>query len=115
MCQAMDLEDAEATARVFEGIQAVVRDGHLEEASSRWGGILRDYEEQRQQEFSTLEEAEGGLLRDLGVSGSAIRLNLRQNERWRRERSALLERFRPQVEEIQRELSNHLRRVNARA
>ena len=61
------------------------------------------------------EEAESVLLRDLGVSGSAIRLNLRQNERWRRERSALLERFRPQVEEIKREFSDHLRRVTPRA
>ena len=115
LCQAMDLEDAEATTRAFEGIRAVVRDGPLEEASSRWSGILRDYEEQRQQKFSMTEEAESVLLRDLGVSGSTIRLNLQENERWRRERSALLERFRPQVEEIKRELCDHLRRVTSRA
>jgi len=115
LCQAIDLEDTEATARAFEGIRAVVGDAHLEEASSRWSGILRDCEEQEQQEFSTMEEAEGGSLRDLGVSGSAIRLNLQQNERWQGERSALLERFRPQVEEIQRELSNHLRRATSGA
>jgi hypothetical protein len=115
LCRAIDLEDPEATARAFEGIRALVRDGQLDEASSRWSHVLRDYEAQRQQGLSTLEEAESVSLRDLGVSGSAIRLNLQENEKWRRERSALLERFRPQVEEIQRELSDHLRRVTSSA
>lgn len=104
LCQAIDLEDAEATARAFEGIEAVVRDGHLKEASNRWSGILRDYQEQRQQELSTTEAAESGALRELGVSGSAIRLNLQQNQSWRKKQSELLQRFRPQVEEIKREL-----------
>jgi hypothetical protein len=115
LCQALDLENAEAATRAFEGLRAVVRNGPLEEASRRWSGILRNYEEQRQRTFSMTEEAERVSLRDLGVAGSAIRLNLQENERWRRERSALLERFRPQVEEIQRELIDHPRRDTSRA
>lgn len=110
LCQAMNLEDAEATARAFEAIEALVRDDHLEEASRRWSGISRDYEDQRRREFAEMEEAESGFLRDLGVSGSAIRINLQQNERWRTKRSALLQRFRPRAEEIKRELGDRLRR-----
>jgi hypothetical protein len=115
LCQAIDVENAEAATRAFEAIGAVVRNGPLEETSRRWSGILRDYEERRQRAFSMTEEAESVSLRDLGVAGSAIRVNLQENERWRRERSALLERFRPQVEEIQRELIDHLRRGTSRA
>ena len=111
LCQAIGLENAEATARAFEGIRALVRDGPLKETTSRWSAILRDYQEQRQRAFSMTEEAETVSLRDMGVSGSAIRLNLEENERWRRNRTALLEEFRPQVEEIQRELSDQLSRV----
>jgi hypothetical protein len=113
MCQAIDLEEAEATARAFEGIEALVCDDHLEEASRRCSGISRDYEEQRRREFVTTEEAEAAVLRDLGISGSAIRVNPQQNERWREKRSALLQRFRPQLEEIKRELGDYLRRVNS--
>jgi hypothetical protein len=110
LCQAIDLENAEAATRAFEAIRAVVRNGPLEEAARRWSGIQRDYEEQRQRALSMTEEAESVSLRDLGVSGSAIRLDLQENERWRSEQTALLERFRPQVEEIQRELGDYLRR-----
>ena len=88
MCQAMDLEDAEATARAFEAIEALVRDDQLEETSGRLSGILRDYQEQRQREFASTEEAEAVVLRELGVSGSAIRLNLEQSQGWRAKRSA---------------------------
>jgi len=111
MCLAIDIEDTEATDRVFEGIKALVGDHQLEEASRRLSGILRDYQEQRQREFARTEEAESAALRELGVSGSAIRLNLEQSEGWRAKRSALLEGFRPKLDEIKGELSDHLLRV----
>ena len=111
MCQALNLEDAEATARAFEGIRALVGDDHVEEASRRVRGNLGDYQEQRRREFARVEAAEAEVLRELGVSGSAIRLNMEQSQRWRETRSQLLERFRPSLDEIRRELSDHLRRV----
>jgi len=111
MCQALDLEDAEATARAFEGIRALVGDDHVEEASHRVSGNLGDYQEQRRHEFARVEAAEAEVLRELGVSGSAIRLNMEQSQEWRETRSQLLERFRPSLDEIRRELSDHLRRV----
>jgi hypothetical protein len=111
MCQAIDIGETEATARGFEGIKTLVRDDHLEETSSRLSGILRDYEEQRQREFAKTEQAEAVNLRELGVSGSAIRLNMEQSEGWREKRSELLAEFRPKLDDLKRELSDHLRRV----
>ena len=111
LCQAIDLEDAEATARVFEGIKVLVHDDQLEETARRSSGILQDYQEQRQREFARTEQAESVILRELGVSGSAIRVNIEQSQGWREKRSELLEEFRPRVDEIKRELSDHLRRV----
>ena len=111
MCQAVEIEDSEATARAREGIGALVRDDQLEETFGRLSGILRDYQELWQREFASTEEAEAVALRELGVSGSAIRINLEQSEGWRARRSALLEEFRPKLDEIKGELSDHLRRV----
>ncbi len=108
LCQAIDLEDAETTARVLEGIKLLVHDDSLEEAASRLDGILQDYERQRQRELATLEEAEGACLRDLGVSGSAIRLNPRENEGWRQKFSELQQAFRPKLDEIEQELTDRL-------
>ena len=114
MCQAIDIGEAEATARAFEGIETLVRDDCLEETSSRLRGILQDFQEQRQRELARAEQAEAVILRELGVSGSAIRLNMEQSEGWREKRSELLARFRPKLEELKRELSDHLRRVISR-
>jgi hypothetical protein len=111
MCQAIDIGETEATARGFEGIRTLVRDDCLEGTSSRLSGVLRDYQEQREREFAKMEQAEAVTLSELGVSGSAIRLNMEQSERWREKRSELLKKFRPKLDEIKRELNDHLRQV----
>jgi hypothetical protein len=111
LCQAIDLEDAAATARAFEGIRVLARDDDVEQASRRVNGILRDYQEERECELARAEEAETAVLRGLGVSGSAIRLNMERSERWRERRSELQERYRPRVDEVKRELGDHLRRI----
>jgi hypothetical protein len=114
MCEAIDIGEAKATARAFEGIETLVRDDRLEEISSRLRGILQDFQEQRQRELARAEQVEAVMLRELGVAGSAIRLNMEQSEGWREKRSELLARFRPKLEEYKRELSDHLRRVISR-
>lgn len=111
LCQAIDLEDAAATARAFEGIRVLARDDDVEEASRRVNGILRDCQEEMERELARAEEAETAALRALGVSGSAIRLNMERSERWRERRSELQERHRPRVDEVKRELGDHLRRI----
>ncbi len=108
MSQSIDLEDAEGTARAFEGVKLLVCDDRLEESSNRMRDLFRDYQEERQREFAETERAESELLGDLGVSGSAIRLNMEQNRAWLEKRSGLMERFLPRVEEVQRELSDCL-------
>ena len=59
----------------------------------------------------SLPQAEAVTLRELGVFGSAIRLNMEQSEGWREKRSELLAEYRPKLDELKRELSDHLRRV----
>jgi hypothetical protein len=113
MCEAIGIGEAEATARAFEGIETLVRDDRLEETSSRLRGILQDFQEQRQRELARAEQAEAVILRELGVSGSGIRINMEQSEAWREKRSELLARFRPKLDELKRELSVYLRRVSS--
>jgi hypothetical protein len=108
LCRAIDLEDAETTAKVLEAIKLLLHDDYPEETASRLDGILRDYERQRQEELARMEEAESACLRDLRVSGSAIRLNPRENERWQQRWSELQQAFRPNADEIKQELTDHL-------
>ena len=108
LCQAIDLEDAETTTKVCNAIKLLVHDDYVEAAVSRLDGILRDYERQKQQELATIEEAESARMRDLGVSGSAIRLNPRENEHWPQKRSELQQAFRPPADEIKQQLTDHL-------
>ena len=110
MCESIDLEDRLTNARVFEGIEVLVQDDRLEETARRLDDTLGDYERQKQRELAATEEAENVRVRDLGVSGSAIRLNLQENEGWRQRLSELRRAFLPKVDEIKRELSEHLAR-----
>jgi ribosome biogenesis SPOUT family RNA methylase Rps3 len=108
MCQSIDLEDEETTIKVLEASKVLVDSGYLEEAASRLGGILGDYERKKQRELAATEEAEDARVRDLGISGSAIRINPQENEGWRQRLSDLQREFRPEVDEIRRELTDHL-------
>jgi hypothetical protein len=108
LCQSIDLEDAHATAKALEGIHELVHCDSVEETSNRLGDILRDYEQQRQRQLETTQGAEDPRLRDLGISGSAIRLNPDHNEAWCRARTELQQRFLPKVDQIKRELTGYL-------
>jgi hypothetical protein len=108
MRQSIDLEAPERTARAFEGVKLLVGEDRVEEASNRVRDLFRDYQEERQREFALVESAERELLREAGVSGSAIRLNMEQNQTWLEKRRRMVERFLPRLEEIRRELSDYL-------
>jgi hypothetical protein len=108
LCQSIDLEDARASARVLEGVGELARDDRVRETSSRLSDLLRDYREQRQRRLQATQGAPDPRLRDLGLSGSAIRVNPDQNQAWLQARSELRQRFLPEVDRIGRELADHL-------
>jgi hypothetical protein len=108
MGQSIDLEDAETATRVLEGSKLLVRDGCLEDAVRRLDETLRDYERKKQQERAKTEEAETTRLRALGISGSAIRLNLQASGEWRARMGELRREFELKLDQIRRELSDHL-------
>jgi len=110
MGQAIDLEDAETIARVLEGAEALVGEGSSREMASRLEGMSREYERRKQRELAAAEESENARLRDLGISGSAIRVNPRASEGWRRKMVELQREFHPKLDEIRRELTDHLLR-----
>jgi hypothetical protein len=108
ICQSIDLDDAKTATKVFQGTRALAWDARFEETENRLGGIYRDYEGQRQRELAAKEAAENARVRDMGISGSAIRVNLQENESWRQRLCELRREFRPKVDEIRRELTDRL-------
>ncbi len=108
LCQAIDLEDAATSAKALEAIEALVEDDYPEEKADRLQVVLQDYTRRKQQELATLLEAESACLRDLGISGSAIRLNPRENEAWRQRASELQRASAPEADQLKQELTDHL-------
>ena len=106
MRQSIDLEDADRTARAFDGVGLLVGDECVAEASHRFGELLRDYQEQRRRAFVAAEGAESERLRGLGISGSAVRPNPEQSRIWQDRRSRLTSAFLPRLEEIRRALGD---------
>jgi len=110
LCQSIDLEDAPTTARALEGLAELAPGDPVEETSSRLDDLLRDYEQQSQRQLDETRGAEDPRLRELGISGSAIRLNPDQNQAWRQAQAELQQRFLPKLEQIKRELADYLMR-----
>ena len=106
MCQAIDLEDGDRTARALQGLGWAVGDDRLAEASSRLGELLREYQARRRRDFAEAERAESERLRGLGIAGSAVRPNAEQNRTWLDQRDRLTQEFLPGAEEIRRELEH---------
>jgi hypothetical protein len=110
LCQSINLEDARTTAKALEGIKELVDDSPVEKVSNRLDDVLRDYEQQRQQQQETTQRSEDPRLHDLGISGSAIRLNPDQNEAWCKAQTELQRRFVSQVDQIKRDLTDRVLR-----
>jgi len=101
-------EEPGKTARAIEGIRVVLEDDYREEANRCLQAVLCDYEAEKQRVLAELEKSESTRVRALGISGSAIRLNLRENEEWRQRDSELREAFEPKLDQVKQQLARHL-------
>jgi hypothetical protein len=85
----------------------------LRQGTSSLDDLRRDYERQKQRQLEATRGSEDPRLRELGISGSAIRLNPDQNEAWCRAQTELQRQFFPKLEQIKGELTDSLLRSRA--
>jgi len=90
LCKAIGPGDAVVSRRAMQGVELLAgANRSLEEAKKELEEIISDCEQKTQQIYSALEEVERQRLEKLGISGSAIRPNVRANEDWQQERDKI--------------------------
>lgn len=88
--RSIELGDAARGRRAMEGIQVLVgASRRLEEAKGEFEATSGEFEREINRKREAFETMEKERLRRLGISGSAIRPNVKDREDWQQERSRI--------------------------
>ena len=77
LCRSVSLDDAGQSQRALEGVRASGVDMDLERVKEEFAGISRAFRQAQDETFEGLEEGQRKMLRGLGISGPAVRPNVR--------------------------------------
>lgn len=99
LCRSIRLEDAPTAILALTGLASFMADktGFPEEAGKNLRQILDEFEREkveRSREFEVLAVEE---IRELGISGTAVRPNLDQNETWKQELIRIQKAYEPRL------------------
>lgn len=102
LCRSIQLEDYRATDRAMRGLCRLAGDANpiRDKADAAWTRILDNFEQRKNKTLQEDEAAEKEKLRAVGISGSAVRPNLKDNESLKNEMEQLREFFEPELEEL---------------
>lgn len=106
LCRSMPLHDPVAARRALLGIRVLLGDGALADTFDRLSRLAEDYAQRREHVLDSAKKAELSRLRDLGVSGSAVRVDLRDSPAWAVVEEALRRELEPQAEKLRAEMLN---------
>jgi hypothetical protein len=88
LCRALRIEgDPESAARALNGVRRVVpgKSPLIEKAEEDFRSIRGEFEQEKQMRAVEFQTAAAKKLKELGISGTAVRPNLNENEKWRDE------------------------------
>ena len=111
--QSIHFEDGPSARTALSGI-ALLNGGKaalLEEAGKSFQRIFDEFEREKQEklhEFAALANEE---LKRIGVSGSAVRLNLKHNESWQQELSRIRQSYEPKLKDLKDRLLQECSRI----
>ncbi|MBN2321859.1 MAG: hypothetical protein JXR49_22465 [Acidobacteria bacterium] len=100
LCRSIQLDDFQATVRAMNGLCQLAGDaeGIREKANTAWTRILDDFENRKNKTLQENEASERERLNVLGISGSAVRPNLKDNESLKKKLDELHASFEPGLE-----------------
>ncbi len=78
LCQAIQLDDADKSRRAIEGIQALDIDFDFEGVMGEFKEISSAFSREGDKTYQKLEESQKETLSGLGISGSAVRPNVKE-------------------------------------
>lgn len=80
LCKSIELIDAARSRKAMQGVRLIAgEDVRFEELKKEYEQILAEFEQQTQQAYTVFETIEKERLRTIGVSGSAIRPNVKES------------------------------------
>jgi hypothetical protein len=88
LCRAMHIGGGpDSVARALKGISRVApgKAPLIEKAGEDFRSILGEFEQEKQMRSVEFQEAAAKKMRELGISGAAVRPNLNENEAWQNE------------------------------
>jgi hypothetical protein len=110
LCQSIQLEDVAQATKALQGL-ASLKKGELqflEEIKNSFALIKQDFERERQIIFKEQETVFKNRLEIAGISGSAVKPNLVENEDWLHTLNGLCRAYEPRVKEIRNQLTRRL-------
>ncbi len=100
LCREMTLDGAKETAiRALGGIAQIApeKKDALRAAEEDYLKAVGEYEAARKEKFREFEVLAGERMKGLGISGSAVRPNLAENEPWQKELAGIRQVFEPRL------------------
>ncbi len=98
--QSLGLQDAESNQRVLEAILTIDAETPFPDLMGELDGIIGEYKQQLQMEYTLLEKKERKRLKHRGISGSAIRPNLLETEDWQNKFEAVRQVYNSKLDAI---------------
>ncbi len=111
LCRGISFENSrESGLTALKGLMQIAPDkmSILQEAEQGYLKILGDFEESRGKKVAQFEAETGEALTALGISGSAVRMNLDENAQWRQELIRLQQACEPELEGIRNRIVGEL-------
>lgn len=108
VCDSVAAAGPEQIPRIHVTLHAVVEAQHRREIADCLNALLSDHDRQKQQARAATEEAEVARVRALGISGPAVRINLRDNKHWQQRERELREELTRNLEQFKERWGSHL-------
>ena len=99
LCRAIQLEDFQATVKAMNGLCRLAGDaeGMRGKANAAWIGILDRFEQGKNTTLEKYEASEREKLDAVGISGSAVQPNLKENESLKKDLDGLRASLEPEL------------------
>ena len=105
LCRSIDLRDAAGSRRAMQGIELLAgANSRFEEAKKEFEEIFSEFEQKTQQRYTIFETMEKERLRGLGITGSAVRPNVREQADWQQEWSRIRQAYDLRLDKLRKTL-----------
>ncbi|MEJ2109663.1 MAG: hypothetical protein P8Z37_07065 [Acidobacteriota bacterium] len=110
LCKSIQLENPAEADRALQGLLSMCKTwpGFIEDTRSLWSEIVSEFSGRLDEKYDEIEAFAVEAIESMGISGSAIRPNPKENPFFKKELKALLLSFEPKLEQLRSRISEKL-------